>query len=367
MNTFRYDEKNAILIGCYDESVDTDQLHRQIVNLLSWKEREDLNYLGNLAAQGVQMVTNDSRKKVTMDDCKSLLFQSVERVTSMGLKEQYLKRCPAYLKKIKDVKKQDRLMYIESYLALISQYLKINISYAGKNNSHGGNEECANCGSELIDDADCCSSCGLLTHKYLDPAAFIDIKPDIETETSKTGTASVATRRDPFKKFQEYCLRWRGITGSIANEDLNIIKSYLTVNHPNIQNNDLYWLQNVDILFKTLKKTKNTKYNCDVNLLAKMLWNRELPQFDKNFITLLETQWRSVQGIIEVLIPIKESNKLISNGWQLWHQLLQAGYECDEKEFVIVTNEKSRIELEKLWQSVCEKMSWDNPYHGRKQ
>ena len=366
MNTFRYDEKNAILTGCYDESIDTDQLHRQIINLLSWKEKEDLNFLGNLAAQGAQMVTGDSHKKVTMNDCKSFLFQSVERVTSMGLKEQYLKRCPAYLNKIKNAKKNDRLVYIESYLALISQYLKINISYSGKNNSHGGNEECANCGAELIDDADCCSSCGLLTHKYLDPAAFIDIKPDIDPETTKIGTGTIATRRDIFKKFQEYYLRWRGITGAIATEDLKIIKSYLTVNHPNIQNNELYWIQNVDILLKTLKKTKNTRYNCDLNLLAKMLWGRELPQFDKNFITILESQWRSSQEIIEELLPIKESNKLISNGWRLWHQLLQAGYECDEKEFVIVTNEKSRIELEKLWQTVCEKMNWNNPYNGRK-
>lgn len=391
-NYISYDEATGILCGRYNEHLDILVVHRKIIGILEWREEEGITSLASLAQHGLKMLSGD--QDVSFDDCSRMLDKGFGTIVGMSGKREYEIRARAHLKRFAQLSKlskddtsaRDRLAYIEAYFNLVRNFLKTNISYSGLHNSHGGNEECENCGAELIEDADTCLKCGLLVSKALEPAAYIDIKSSSSssiprgtnddpsgdgTDVSSSPDTSARKKKakgDLYIKFQELYSRWKGTSGvKIDPHDLQIIKSYLNINHDDLTIDAKCWHLNAEILIKALKKTQNSKYIPDLNIVARELWDRPIPNVvmkqGRDFEAKLEEQWHKAQKVIAGF-GTKEATKLAANGWRLWHELSQAGYECERKEFDMPMSEVTLENWEKIWDAVCTEHDWTNPYRS---
>jgi hypothetical protein len=352
-NTFAYDEKLGILTGYYDQNIDAGYLHRTVVNILTHNEERTVESLSGIANRGLELLAKD---EVDFASAVSLFTQGLQTISKRGMdgsKGEYIERSTPYLNRIKQSKLElQKVAYVECYLRLISEYIKTNISYRNKtNDSHS--DRCDECATELFDDAEYCEGCGSIVRKQLCVSEFVDTIPVPESHAKDDKI------KKPYTKFEEMYNRWKGIHGTIFPDTMVAdIKAHIKKNEYEINTDEIYWPKNAEFIRKILGELSYTKYIADITLVANKLWNRKLPVTTKKTDAQIEQDWEEFQAVIEENRTKDDKITINYNGLRLHHHLQRVGLECEELEFDITTNKKTRDRFEKLWLLAKRKNNW---------
>lgn len=350
VNTFSYNEKLGILTGFYDENLNIDTLHKTVLSILAWRQDKNLASLNEIAGRGLQLLVDD---KVDFSSAFSIFSQSVTTVSQFDDRGEYFELAVAHLERIKHAKHElQKIGYIEFYVDFITEYIKTNISYRSKNHSNN-KERCDSCSAEILDDAECCGKCGVIICKYLETSAFVD------TITAPEPQAKKETVKRPYDKFDEMYRRWKGIFGiEITDDIVNDLRTHMKDKGYELNTDECLWPKNAQFIRKILSETGYTTHLPDTTLVANKLWGRKLPQVTEQIDAKIEKDWEAVQKIFEENKTKDDKITLNYNGWRLWRHIDQVGIECDELEFDVTTNERTKKRLESLWTLARTKLKW---------
>lgn len=348
INQFEYSEADDTIYGFYNSSIDITNIHRKVVRILQHKQNNGILSLFDEAKAAIIAINDSDRTPdASLKTGVNIFERAVKKLANIDTDSlaSYTERSKPYIDRIKQTSGELKLALVASYLKLIKEYIKINISKQDNDND----DNVCSCGEVINeDDIDVCSKCGLVSKCYLATSAFTD---------SKYGSESSSKPKTRYDKFKDRHLRYQCRAGKVIDPTiLNKLTNYLKNKYPSLTHNPKDRLKNLDLLKKVLKACSLTSLMPDINLIAHTLWKYEIPNI-RHLDDIIEDQWNKMQEVLDIEKSSDDKATMEFNGWRQWRQYIQAGYDCDPLEFDM-PNTKVLERSEELWARGCKKLKW---------
>lgn len=343
VNRFEYNEEKEILIGVYNLSLtelDLMALHNKVLKIIQRKR----SLIGVLWSACYRLA---DPTPVTPQEAGAVVGGVLGAVSAPQRALEYEKEAQHHLERIKKTSGPLKIPYMESYVSLIRKYLNVSIGYESTDEKtptkDGGCPECSGPLEGAI-----CIDCGLVTKIFLSPSAYMDSGLDSSTKSKTTSDA----KANFLKRYRKY----KGdLSKELPSEVVSRVAAYFAMHRIQVIQDEANRLNNLELVYKALLDEKLTKYNNDINLVCHKLWGWPLPNLS-HLDDRISQEFDLAQEIIERNKGDKPTN--VINGWRLWRHLMQAGYECDPREFKIPKTQNILKYYEDLWEAVCSELGW---------
>ena len=118
-------------------------------------------------------------------------------------------------------------------------------------------------------------------------------------------------------------------------------------------------IDNIQAMYSALATKGLTRHNCDVTLVCHKVWGWPLPEVG-HLDARISEEFDQAQAVIDEYDPaLKPSN--VVNAWRLYRHLVQAGHDCDHREFKLPKTRSILAQYETMWDHVCRTLDWENP------
>lgn len=340
MNTFVYDEELDLITGKYNDKLEISELHESICTILNTKAFNSVGKIVKEGSKGLLSLHNDP----TLDNSVEMFSRVIGAIKTcnVGSYQLYIERSSIWINKILNSTGELKLVLIDRYLKMLSDFMKVNIFYDSESELH-----CSFCRTIVQAEDEYCAKCGLQQEKILAINLFI----------SNDLVATPKVSKHPFDKFWNKYLRFQGRTDIIVpKEDIEQITSYIQNNYIITNISESHRNRNVSLIIQVLNKLTMTRHKHDVNLIINIIWNYPLPNY-KEFDNAIQTNWKLGQVIIDKYKTSKVTQNITHNNWRLWHELDDVGIEVDVDLFCMNYNKDLLIQMEALWKLRCSGMN----------
>ncbi len=346
-NWFKYSQPDDTIYGYYNAEVNINNLHDKITRILKYKQNNGLLSIFDECKEDMAyLVSNNGDEKSDLKNGLALFGNITKKLSyADNSLDSYSERSAPHIKEINKTKGDLKMALIALYLKLAKEYIKINVS----RRDHSDDDTICSCGEKINnDDLDTCSKCGKISRCYLANSAFVD--PKYNSDQSNKA-------KNRYDKFKDRHFRYQCRAGKvITSETLNLINEHIKSKKYEFDHAAKDRIKNLELLKKVLKACALISLLPDINLVAHSLWRYRIPDLRK-LDDVIEDQWTKMQEALDTLKTDDDKSTMENNGWRQWRQYIQAGYDCDPREFDMPTS-KVLIRSEYLWAQACKKLKW---------
>ena len=373
--------------GKYDEYTDITIIHDYIVRKLEEYNNIEIDLVRNEIKKYINMNVPMSRvERLSNKDKVNKLEKKIDELLKNANINEYINDVNDIIMEFNDLKPSIKIVnindnnsennisdkyrqnVIDEYIKIARKYFDLRLSKLENNKS---NNTCTTCGykfSESIKELDCCPMCGVTLVKYMTSMPNIDAR--------LTNYIQTYNHEGNFAKFINRILC---ITNSIDLESIETVKKYFDDNAKNmvIFDDDLPLCSDIcnmspdkngrrgpytiKDIFVALKDLNLVKYEPDVNYIAHIIWNWDLPKYEHIYDNIMidrDTVYNIFQSIKD-----KYDQRSNLNNWYLSYRLLQRnGFEpCNEVDFKILKTDKTIKKYENIWEEICRLAYWSPP------
>lgn len=373
----------GIVIGSYRTDLNIIKIHEAIRDIFSYYRYNYLNLkdeIRNLLAlaevlskqttpleaiarrrqaENIEKLINKYSEKAWYDyiDASKDLLDKYLTITSYGKSKSFVFGCEATpMEKESDEKINLRLDIIENYKRIVENLIEINIVFIPQPRLG-----CFECGQKIdemeVNEEQGCYYCGcgsLFDQVYSTEAPYQD--PDrieVSSRSAYEDKTNFIRRLNAYQGIQER---------DIPQELLDILDTYFQENCGIAPAESIRQLEpdeyghrgketSVRLLEDGLRKTNNTQYYKDMDLIVHRLWGWKLPDISHLVPIILDDYSRTQ----EIYRQIKPNGSSINVNLRLYWHLRAAGYNCRLEDFKIPSSSDSLKNQSELFKKMCEK------------
>jgi len=321
-------------------------------------------------------ISRNPVKEIAYYDVKVLLEQIEEAENKLELipweKINYIKMAEPILKKTKELidtpvninfffsktssnNNEKEINDIKNHLiSIANKYIEID----NEKEQEEEQEICPNCkNSEFIEQEYdyICTSCGITRHKSFNNYSFNDVER--VSYSQKYKYKKINHFKDTIRQFQ-------GIQNKYIEEKvINDLKTALEKDKIiDYSKSNPYYKLTKDHLRIYLDHTNHNKYYEDINLIYSHFTGKKCPTIHEPLYNkLLEDFDKLVQIFIE-LSSVKnekiERTNFLNSQYVLYQLLKKNNYACNENDFALPKSIKCRVDQEKIYIMLCDKLHW---------
>lgn len=346
MDNFQYDE--TCRLGKLQQKLQT--VESQLTNPLTVVARMSLEEKQRTLRRRIDDIVNGTQK----NEYLRLANPLIDSYRKLGTYMRMVAAENIWSEKANELepKDQERLITIEKYLTIASNWIQVNVF-----RTYGKQSCCDVCGSNLsIPVGDNlgsieCSVCG--AERQL-------IVPGAQNKESAR-TSSQRNDYNNWENFYKAFLRYQGLQPTeIPNELFEALDAYFQplglsrhqlADQPILENGRRLKTDHV-ILYTALEEIGYTEYYEDANLIGHKYWGWRLPNV-MHIKELIEEDYKKTQ-LIYATMPRERSSSL-GTQYRLFKHLELRNHPCSINEFKIAENRESIGDHDALWKQMCDK------------